>query len=195
MKKWGMLLAVLGGFLTCSAAEIALPAPAKEGGMPLLNAMTVRRTVRTFADKELSQQQISDLLYAAFGVSNSEGKRTAPSALNKQEITLYVLLKSGTYRYDAPKNLLIQTGTKDLRTFANGAPLVLVYVADLTKQPEARWCMVDCGFIGQNVYLYCTSAGLGTVFRGSFPADLGKKMNLDKNHPVLFVQSVGFPAK
>ncbi|MDR0932273.1 MAG: SagB/ThcOx family dehydrogenase [Victivallales bacterium] len=171
------------------AADIDLPKPSTNGGMPLLEALQNRHTDREFSDKPLSQQQLSDLLWAAIGVNRADGRRTAPTARNRQEITLYVCIPEGTFRYDAVGNRLVQTSLK--RT--GDAPLMLIYVADLAKLPE-RLCHVDCGFVGQNVYLFCASAKLATVFRGAFREnDYKPLLDLKGKETILYVQAVGFP--
>ncbi|WP_294478202.1 SagB/ThcOx family dehydrogenase [uncultured Victivallis sp.] len=179
-------LAVAGGI---SAADIELPKPETTGGMPLQEALANRRTDRKFSSKPLSREMLSNLLWSALGVNRADGKRTAPTARNQQEITLYVCIPEGTFRYDATANKLVQTSEKR----AGDAPLMLVYVADLGKLPE-RLCHVDCGFVGQNVYLFCASEKLATVFRGSFrERDYKPLLNLKDKEKILYVQAVGFP--
>ena len=119
---------------------------------------------------------------------------TAPTARNIQEITLYAILPSGAYRYDAKANRLAQVSSENLTQSVTGkAPLTVVYVADTKKQPNLKMSAVDCGFIGQNIYLYCASAGLSTVIRGSFDKGFISKLNLPEGSEVFFIQSVGFP--
>ncbi len=171
------------------AADIALPKPVTEGGMPLQEALANRRTDRKFREKPLSRETLSNLLWSAIGVNRADGKRTAPTARNQQEITLYVCIPEGTFRYDAAANKLIQTSEKR----AGDAPLMLIYVADLGKLPE-RLCHVDCGFVGQNVYLFCASEKLATVFRGSFrEGDYTPLLDLKGKEKILYVQAVGYP--
>ena len=184
-----------------SAQDINLPAPRKTGGMPLMEALAKRSSARAYdSARELSTQQLSDLLWAGFGVNRADGRRTAPSASNKQENEIHVAMKQGTYVYDAQKNVLRQTGTEDLRSFMNGvqAPVVLVYVADLAKRGASgddrkNVAAIDSGFIGQNVYLYCASEGLSTVYRGGFDrAALKPKMNLKPDQEIIAIQPVGY---
>ena len=174
----------MGLFLSASAVAedfrpIELPKPRTEGGMPLMKALKARKTTRAFSTKKLPEQVLSDLLWAACGINRTDsGKRTAPSAVNWQEIDVYVALAEGVYVYDAkahrlnpvlPKDLRAMTGTQ---SFVGDAPLNLVYVADMTRMKGASdkdkvfYSAADTGFIAQNVYLYCASEGLGTVVRG-----------------------------
>ena len=119
--------------------SIDLPAPQKTGGMPLMDALAKRSTARAFDSKELSPQQLSSLLWAAFGINRSDGKRTAPSAMNFQETDIYVLLKQGAYVYSAKSNKLDLVVAEDIRAlggtqaFVTNAPATLIYVADLAK--------------------------------------------------------------
>jgi nitroreductase len=188
--------------------EIDLPAPRTEGGRPLMAALKQRQTTRAYSPKPLPAQVLSDLLWAAWGINRPEsGKRTAPSALNWQEIDMYVVLPEGSYIYDAkahslrlvvPGDLRAQTGTQ---AFAATAPLNLVFAADVTRMKGAPpalqefYYAADTGFISQNVYLFCASEGLGTVVRGLVDREtLAKALNLPEHCKIVFAQSVGYPA-
>jgi SagB-type dehydrogenase family enzyme len=162
-----------------------------------MEALSDRQTTREYSDRELDEQTLSDLLWAAYGF-NREDKRTAPSANDKQEFILYVVLKSGVYVYDAKENSLIQKVKGDFRAktgkqeFVAGAPLNLVYVADLTKN-DAGGASADVGFISQKVYLYCASAGLGTVVRGWFDKEEVKTaLQLSATEEPILTQTVGY---
>ena len=89
-----------------SATSIVLPAPRKQGGLPLMEALVQRRSSREFKPDALPMPLLSDLLWAAYGVNRADGGRTAPSALNAQEVDVYVALPSGAYRYDAANHKL-----------------------------------------------------------------------------------------
>lgn len=183
------LFAALFAAVGLSAADIELPKPEITGGMPLQEALALRRTVRSFSEKPLHLQTVSTLLWSAFGINRPDGKRTAPTARNKQEITLYICIPEGTFRYDPAANKLVQTSKERL----GDAPLMVVLVADTAKSPE-RYCYADCGFVSQNIYLYCASNKLGTVVRGSFKAsDYKPLLGLKEKEEILFVQAVGYP--
>jgi nitroreductase len=198
-----LLTAFLAGNLL--AQSIDLPAPQKTGGMPLMEALAKRSTARAFATNDLSPQQISSLLWAAFGVNRPDGKRTAPSANNKQETDIYVLLKSGAYVYSAVSNKLDLVGTNDIRAlggtqaFVKDAPMTLVFVADLAKRGSnnegtRNTANIDVGYISQNVYLFCASEGLATGARGSVDRKaLGEKLRLRPDQLIVLAQSVGYP--
>jgi SagB-type dehydrogenase family enzyme len=188
-----------------AADSIALPPPQTSGGRPLMQALKARSSARDFKPDPLPEQMLSNLLWAAFGVNRSDGKRTAPSPHNRQEIDIYVTLAAGAYRYDAAKHTLVPVADGDLRgitgtqDFVATAPVNLVYVADLAKldggdDEKLQWSGADTGFIGQNVYLFCASEGLATVIRGSFDrAALNKSLNLRPAQRVVLTQSVGYP--
>jgi len=195
--------ALLGGHLL--AQSIDLPAPQKTGGMPLMDALARRSTARAFATNELSPQQLSSLLWAAFGVNRPDGRRTAPSARNFQETDIYVLLKSGTYVYSAVSNRLDLVVAEDLRAlggtqaFVKDAPVTLIFVADLTKtggnnEGSKNTANIDVGYISQNVYLFSASEGLVTGARGSVDRTvLGSKLKLRPEQLIVLAQSVGQP--
>jgi nitroreductase len=188
------------------AQAIDLPAPQKTGGMPLMDALAKRSTARTFDSKELSPQQLSSLLWAAFGINRPDGKRTAPSAMNFQETDIYVLLKQGAYVYVAKSNKLDLVVAEDIRAlggtqaFVTNAPATLIFVADLSKmgdgsnEDKKNTANVDVGYISQNVYLFCASEGLVTGARGSVDrATLGPKLKLRPDQMIILAQSAGHP--
>jgi SagB-type dehydrogenase family enzyme len=206
MKRIIILLIGLIAFGNLFAQNnITLPAPQKTGGMPLMEALSKRATVKAFDTKELTMQQLSNLLWASFGINRADGRRTAPSASNKQEIDIYVLLKQGAYVYDAQNHVLKQVIAEDIRSqaadqrFAD-APVQLIFVADLAKRGESteeaklRTANIDCGYISQNTYLYCVSEGLVTGARGSVKRDaIVAKLNLRPDQRILIAHSVGYP--
>jgi nitroreductase len=199
-----LLLSLLTGSLF--AQDISLPAPQKTGGMPLMDALAKRSTSRAFDSKDLSAQQLSSLLWAAFGINRADGKRTAPSANNKQATDIYVLLKMGAYVYDAVANKLDPVLAEDIRKlggtqdFVTNAPVTLVFVANLSKmgngsdESKKNTANVNVGYISQNVYLFCASEGLATGARGSVDrAALASRMNLRPDQVIILAQSVGYP--
>ncbi len=206
-----ILFALLGE--PCRAQElkpIALPKPQTQGGKPLMDVLNARQTARSFGPEKLSQQTLSNLLWAAFGVNRAQGPlgrpgRTAPSAVNAQEIDLYVALPEGLYIYDGPGNQLKPALAGDFRTQAGrGEPqaaLKLIYVSDYSKLSMAQGEMLaaftnaDVGFIAQNVYLFCASEGLASHFQTPDRESLGKALQLKPQQHALFVQTVGYPAR
>lgn len=186
--------------------KIVLPAPEKSGGMPLMEAIAKRRSGREFARMELPLPLLSALLWAADGVNRPDGGRTAPSAINAQEIDVYVALPSGAYRYDAAANALLLVAGTDVRRvtgyqdFVDEAPLDLVFVADHSRMkliPAASregFAFAAAGAICQNVYLFAAGNGLATVIRAWIDRDaIAKALGLDHDQQVMLSQTVGFP--
>jgi len=186
---------------------IQLPAPQTEIGKPLMQVLKARQSSRSFDTKPLPLQELSNLLWAADGINRPDaGKRTAPSAMNWQEIDLFVALPEGLFLYEAKSHSLTPVVAKDLREatgkqpFVKEAPLSLVYVVDLAKAKNANeedrllYTAADAGFIAQNVYLYCASQGLAVVVRGMIDrSSLSKEMKLRPDQKILLSQTVGFP--
>ncbi|MBO5308495.1 MAG: nitroreductase family protein [Lentisphaeria bacterium] len=188
MNKAIILLAlILCG--TLAAADIKLPPPVKEGGMTLRKSLAERRTRRAFSDKPLSKQMLSDLLWAANGISSKDGRRTAPTARNIQELELGVLLPEGAFLYDAQNNKLIRRSAEP-----NKGPITIAIIWDTGKQPKKEYAAVDSGFIGQNIYLFATANGLNSVFKATFNRkSVTEKLKLEKHRQVIYVHTVGFP--
>lgn len=193
MKTRIMLLALMLAGMAATAADIQLPKPQTVGGAPLMTALANRQTIRSMTGQELTSQQLSDLLWAANGINRPDGRRTVPTARNKQEISLYVLLPQGAYRYEETKHQLVQVAEEKLK-LENNAAVVIVMVVDRTKQSIETLAAVDCGFIGQNIYLYCAGNSLATVFKASFNAkELTKLLKLEPKLVPMYVQPVGHP--
>jgi nitroreductase len=208
-----IILLVNGLIGSLSAQDIVLPAPDRSGGKPLMQALNERQTVRNFSGDSLTRQQLSDLLWAGWGINRSDqNKRTAPSAMNRQEIDVYVTLPSGLYLYVAGSNMLKMINNKDLRkltgsqSFVADAPLNLVYVADLgklgkkegdeIKDSDLLMSYSDAAFIAQNIYLCCASSNLGCVVRGTTgDPQLPAEMGLRTNQRIILMHTVGVPVK
>jgi SagB-type dehydrogenase family enzyme len=187
--------------------SIQLNPPQTQGGVPLMQALQLRQSQREFEPSALPPQMLSDLLWAAAGVNRPAlGGRTAPSAMNAQEVYLYVALPSGLYRYEAAAHVLHLVSATDVRRvtgyqdFVDTAPLDLVFVADHARMklvPAAQresYASVAAGAMAQNVYLYCASMGLATVIRAWIDRHaLAQAMGLDADKQVLLAQTVGLP--
>jgi hypothetical protein len=190
-----------------SQEAIKLPAPEMSGGMPLMDALTKRRSTRLFGDQVLSPQQLSNLLWAAFGINRPEsGGRTAPSWRGSNEIDIYVAMPDGVRIYDVKANELRPFMSGDIRPgtanfpFVRNAPVVLIYVADRTRMAKAsdeehvQNAHVDAAIIAQNVYLFAASAGLGTVILGNVDRkSLSHTLKLRDNQILTYSQPVGHP--
>jgi len=198
-----------------------LPPPAHDPDDPIATAFKQRKTTKDTSATPLSMQELSDLLWSAYGVNRETGPfgapgRTAASASNSQEIDVYVALTDGTYRYDAPSHRLVRITHTDLRASALTpgqpdvalAPVLLIYVVDLQRlthtagfdepglhDPEVQksYYYVDTGLIAGNVYLFAAAHGLAAWFHNCDTAGLAKHLGLQAHQRVLFAQSVGYP--
>ncbi len=187
---------------------IGLPLPTRSGGRSLMEALGARRSSREFSPQPLDLLLLSDLLWAACGINRRDDHRTAPSARNWQEIDIYVALARGLFLFSPHHFHLEWILREDVRSltglqdFVELAPVNLIYVADLARMQgmsdrnELRfYSALDTGFIAQNVYLFCASAGLATVARGLVDRRaLALKMGLRPEQRVILTQTVGYPA-
>ena len=207
MKQF-LTLFVMASVITVSAQNISLPEPRKTGGKPLMEALNDRQSSRSFSDRELDLQTLSNLLWAAWGINRPEDKkRTAPTSRNFQEMEVFISLPSGLYLYDAMDNRLVKIHDRDIRAntglqdFVAKAPLNLIYVANQEKvqdphgERQLKASHTNSGFMAQNVYLFCASEGLVSVVRAWFDEDdLHQAMGLGENMKIILAQTVGYPA-
>ena len=210
MRAGLWLSAALFGMATAAAKDpevLKLPPPETTGGKPLMQALQERHSAREFAARPLAPQQLSNLLWAAAGVNRPDsGKRTAPSARDWREIDIYVATADGTYIYDPKAHALRRVLARDVRAltgqqdYVASAALNLVYVADRQRMEGAsaedvtRYAAADTGFIAQNVYLYCASAGLNVVVRGLVDREaLAAALKLAPHQQIILAQTVGYP--
>jgi len=184
---------------------IDLPPPRSEGGLPLTAALKLRHSTREYSNRPLPIPVLSDLLWAAFGVNRPSGDRTAPYWRHIMVLDIYAVMADGVWLYEPKAHTLLPYMKDDIRAatglqdFVGMAPLNLVYVAhgermtDISPEERRLYASVDTGFIGQNVYLFCASEGLATVFRGAvdYPK-LARAMKLPDQQFVTFAQTVGY---
>lgn len=206
MKKF-MVFAIFALALSSFAAdEIALPKPDLKSGKPLMQCISERRSSRSFSDKELPLQIVSEVLFVADGITSPDGKKSVPTARNKQNQRVYAFRADGVYLYNNKKHSLVKVIDKDLRKvcgkqpFHAIAPLVLVYVSDITatgNTPELQhlYSGNHSGHASQNVYLYAASQNLSTVICGLLDRQLiSNTLNLPKTDKVIFSQPIGYPS-
>ena len=172
---------------------VELPAPQKQGGLSVLEALAGRHVERTFDSRPLPLQEVSNVLWAACGVNREDGRRTVPTAMNYQRIGVYAVLPDGVYRYDARNNALEQVlqGENWLKMYDNGAPMVLLHVA----QESDHYSAMHIGSMYENVALYCASAGLVNVMKAQETDRLDGRLSLPEGWKVYMIQPVGYPAK
>ena len=197
MKGILVLAAVCAATFTLAAEEYLLPAPQKNGGISLNEALNLRKTCRQFTAQTLSQQQISQLFWSAFGVNREDGKRTAPTARNRQEITLYLLTAKGAWIYEAKAGKMVSISNKDLRKFAGRftAPAYIVIVTNKKLLDSTHFADIDTGYVSQNIYLACAGMKLGTCAIGRIPNStlLALELRLTDSERVQLAHSVGVP--
>lgn len=204
MRKLSFLIPLI--MFACAAAAqelspVVLPAPQTAGGKPFMQVLKERASQREFAPDPLPPQLLSNLLWAAWGINRPDsGKRTAPSAMNRQEMDVYVALPDGVYLYEAKEHRLKPVVAGDLRAltgtqpYVGTAPLNLVYVS--RGGADAAGGGIQAGLISENVYLFCASEGLATVVRGSVNRDaLAQALKLGPDQKIVLAQSVGYPRK
>ena len=203
MKKnvFILMFALLTGSLM--AQNIALPKPETTGGKPLMQALQDRSTNRSIDNKELPSQVLSNLLWAANGQNRENGRRTAPTASNNQQIDVYVFLSTGIYLYDVASHTLILKTAGDFRKESNkqniiaGANLVFTTNYDkmgrYDKESQEFYSATDVGFVSQNVYLFCASEGLATVVQGMIDRENLATLLGITNGKALLGQAVGYP--
>lgn len=187
--------------------NIILPPPETTGGVGLMDALQRRQSQREFLPEPLSVQTLSNLVWAACGVNRLDlDGRTAPSAMNAQEVDLYLALPQGLYRYLPLQHLMEQVVAQDVRRvtgyqdFVDNAPLDLIFVADHNRMslvPASKrvlYCAVTAGAMAQNIALFCASAGLANVVRAWFDRQaLARAMLLGTEHQIILTQTVGYP--
>ena len=206
MRK--LLCGLIAGVCAVAAVDVAaenvikLPSPNLKSDVSLKSALEKRKTSRVFSDKSLSELDISNLLWAAYGQNRPNGKRTVPVARGIYAVEMYVALSDGVYKHDLADNSLKIVTAKDMRSFSDGrkmgakAPVVLVMVADKDAfdGKGSHYIAMEAGAIMQNIYLYCAGYNLNTVVCGSFNAqEWAKALKLPANKYVILTQVVGCP--
>lgn len=187
-------------------SPIQLKAPEKKAGLSVMETLANRHSTREFSNKKLTLQELSNLLWAANGINRPEkGMRTAPSAMNAQEVDVYVCMEEGAFLYDAKSNQLQPVIQEDLRglvggkqTFVKNAPVVLLMVSDLSKLPGGNseqtklMAAIDAGIVSQNISIACSGLGLITVPRASMDKEaLAQKLKLKSTQLLLMNNPVG----
>lgn len=207
MKKTLIATVFLSAFSFCKAQDIKLLPPDTKGGKTLTEALWQRKSDREYSEKPLTEKDLSNLVWAAAGINRkTSGKRTNPTAMNLQEIILYVFNEKGVYIYDAHNHALVKKAEGDHRDliagrqeFAAKAPTSLLMVVDMSKYKEdnehARLMgAVDAGIVSQNINLYCAANNLYTVPRGTMNQEgIRKLLGLTEQQIPIINNPVGYP--
>lgn len=209
MKKLSLVTTFLLMGISCFAQTTKLPTPdMKRQTISFMETYKQRKSVREYSAKALSEQDLSDLLWAAQGQNREDGHLTSPTAMNRQEIRLYVFTEKSVSLYDPQANTLTQVASGDHRgimasgqDFVKNAPVVLLMVADMDKfrsnNQHAQWMVaVDTGIVCENINLFCSAAGLCTVPRGTMDSKaISTLLGLNDNQIPLINNPVGYPSK
>jgi SagB-type dehydrogenase family enzyme len=193
---------------------IALKQPNTNGGVPLMQAMQDRISTRQFVSVNLTLEDLSGILWSAYGINREAGGRTVPSAFGIYPLKIYVVMANGIYEYQPEKNELTpivqgdyrQYTGDDMSPYAATAPLNLLFYADYSKYKTGnagldtflagagdRFVAVNTGTCIQDVYLYCASEGLKTVAHGTIDeAKMKELLQLDDQHKFVIAQTMGY---
>lgn len=202
-----IMLATASCLMAQTTKEIQLQTPNTDRGSSIMKSLADRQSVRECADRELSLSDLSDLLWAANGVNRpATGKRTAPSAMNLQEVDVYAILPQGAYKYDAQNHKLVLLAEGDYRQavasrqdFVTAFPMSLVLVSDLSKyrnnDDHAKlMAAADAGYVSQNICLFCSGVGLVTVPRATMDETvLREALKLTDSQVLMLNNPVGYP--
>ena len=192
-RKLFLMLFSVGAPLSVQAEEIMqLPQPDKSS--ELMQLIDNRHSSREYSNKDISEQTLSDLLWASFGI-NKKGTRTVPTAMNKQNLKVFVVYQNSIWSYDANANTLVKVSDEEISTyiakqdFVKNAPLNLIYTGS-----DKEYSSFHAGAAAQNVYLYATSKGLNTIVRAYIDKDeLKDKLHLDRDEFVIMNQVIWYP--
>lgn len=173
---------------SASMKPIQLNQPRLEGGKAIMQAFSNRQSIKSCSSKELSIQDLSDLLWAANGINRpASGKRTAPSAMNKQDVKVYVCTEKGNYLYNPQKSMLEPLSESDVRPAE--APVSLILVTDTND----TWAALDAGIVSENISLFCAGTGLATYPRATMDKDiLRKALKLNGSQTLMLCHPVGY---
>ena len=193
-----LLLGIISLMASFSINAEVLPEPQTTGGKPLMQVMNERKSSRDYQENQtVTKQDLSNMLWAAWGITH-DGKHTIATAMNRQELVLYVVTPTEVSRYNPEANTLTVVNTGDFRKystmqdFAAIAPINIVLVVDTSKQSKPEFQGYTAGAASQNIYLYCAQAGLKSVVRAGFDVEnLPQVLKLSSNERIMFVQTVG----
>ncbi|MCL2390438.1 MAG: SagB/ThcOx family dehydrogenase [Endomicrobia bacterium] len=190
LSKMVICMSVLFAFsgLAFAQAFKELPPPDKTGGKPLMQALALRKTDRNISSKTLPAQELSNLLWATWGINRPDGKRTAPTGRDSQKIEVYAVLPDGVWLYDAPSNGLRQMLSSDETKRYAPAGVVLLYAVDASDP----FSQMHVGSLYQNAGLYCASAGLANVVKAAGKDALKDKLHPHENYEVIMVHLIGY---
>ena len=185
----------MGSISNAIAIEQKLPEPDKQGGMPLMQALSERQSIKSFSAKEVDGKTLSNILWAAYGVNRSGGLRTIPTAMNQKDLDVFVAKKDGIWQYNANDHKLVLINKENIlpifatQDYMKNAPIVLIY----TGSKDGDYASMHAGSAYQNVGLYAASRGMASVVRGYFDKDeVAKALKLPNSKNVIISQAIGW---
>lgn len=201
MRKLIFLPLLLWVACVYSQKPIKLNAPDMKREMLLMEAFANRASATEWSGEKLNIQDLSDLLWTANGINRPESKkRTAPSAINAQDVDIYVFLEDGVYLYDAVANILNPVVSGDHRLLVAGrqpefadAAVLLLMVSDFSRfrgndeNAKREMGLMDAGIVSQNISLFCAGAGLNTRPRATMDTEKIKEVLKlrESQHPLM----------
>lgn len=208
LKRILVMAVVVATSLTMMAEDKVLPAPDMTAGTNVMEAMANRRSIRKYTERKFTDQELSNLLWASMGKNREDGRRTAPTCRNFQEIRLFVFDADGVGEYHPATHSITPCVAGDYRyllaagqDFVKTAPVCLVMIADMTKfgnvdERAKMMAAVDAGIVSQNISVACAGLGFATVPRAMMQAaEIVKLLNLSDSHIAIMNNPVGFEAK
>jgi len=194
LKKWVIMMVACLISTGVMAEDIRLPEPNKTGKTTLMQALEDRQSSREFSDKEIDDNTLSTILWAAYGVNREDGKRTIPTARDTKDLNVYVFKKEGIWLYDADNNLLRQVSDQNqmalfqMQDYMNTVPVVLLYTGK-----DERYAAMHAGSAYQNVGLYAAANNMACIVRGFFDQEkVAEALKLSKGERVLISQAIGW---
>lgn len=195
MKKFILVVvSVIMAAGSFALEPIKLNEPSLERGKTLMRSLADRHSVREYSDRPLSHQDLSDLLWAANGVNRPKsGKRTAPSAMDRRDIEVYVLTEKGVYLYAPESSLLQPVAEGDYRQEVRGN-MPAVNLLLVAEDGSFRFADTDAGYVSQNIYLACAALGLATVSCGTMDEPAFREAcGLNGRQRIILFHPVGYP--
>ncbi len=181
-----------------SPESIVLPPFEKNRNFTLDRALLERKTTRSFADRPLSREELSRLLWATTGVNREDGHRTTPSGQGKYPVDVLAALPGGVYRYEPKEHRLVRIFPEDIRekipnqdSFKKAAMIVL-YVINKDKASRIEWADIEIGCMSQDLYLESAALGMGScIFAGVKVNDVTKILGLKESQILRIAQAAG----
>lgn len=186
-----LVVYAVGAFPLAYAEDITLPAPVISG-MTVNTILDNRQNTAAFMTDGLSEQMVSDLLWATCGINRPlTGGRTTNFSYNSRDTLIYLASANGVFLYDPLEHALVKKSGTDIRSVVNpaypSAPLTLIYVSSYSR----FFAAIHAGFCAENVSLYCADKGLGALTREGISANLAG-LGLTSAQKGFMVQTIGY---